>query len=80
MTTAPCWARVEGPLGVFAEGFREELARQGYTCWAPFSLVVKWSSRAVLGDRGAAGARRCGDGRLAGVRRISHTSRPLAVA
>ena len=52
--------------------------RQMAECWAPFSLVVKWSSRAVLGDRGAAGARRCGDGWLAGVRRISHTSRPLA--
>jgi hypothetical protein len=28
---------VEGPLGVFAEGFREELARQGYT---PLSAAV----------------------------------------
>lgn len=27
----PCWARVEGPLASYVEGFRVELARQGYT-------------------------------------------------
>lgn len=37
MTTVPCWARVDGPLGPFVEGFREELARQGYT---PLSAAV----------------------------------------
>ena len=29
--TNPSWARVEGPLGPYAEGFRAELARLGYT-------------------------------------------------
>jgi len=27
----PCWARVEGPLAPYVEGFRAELARSGYT-------------------------------------------------
>lgn len=27
----PCWARVQGPLAPYAEGFRVELARWGYT-------------------------------------------------
>ena len=31
MTTVPCWARVCGPLGAYAEGFRAELERLGYT-------------------------------------------------
>jgi integrase/recombinase XerD len=31
MTTAPCWARVRGPLAPYAEGFRVELERLGYT-------------------------------------------------
>lgn len=31
MTTVPCWARVRGPLGAYAEGFRAELERLGYT-------------------------------------------------
>jgi hypothetical protein len=31
MTTVPCWARVCGPLGPYAEGFRVELERLGYT-------------------------------------------------
>jgi integrase/recombinase XerD len=31
MTTVPCWARVCGPLGPYAEGFRAELERLGYT-------------------------------------------------
>ena len=31
MTTVPCWARVRGPLAPYAEGFRVELERLGYT-------------------------------------------------
>jgi integrase/recombinase XerD len=31
MVTVPCWARVCGPLGAYAEGFRAELERLGYT-------------------------------------------------
>lgn len=31
MTTDPCWARVGVPLDIYAEGFRVELARLGYT-------------------------------------------------
>ena len=31
MTTVPCWARVHGPLAPYAEGFRAELERLGYT-------------------------------------------------
>jgi hypothetical protein len=31
MTTVPCWARVRGPLAPYAEGFRSELERLGYT-------------------------------------------------
>ena len=31
MTTVPCWARVDGPLAPYAEGFRSELERLGYT-------------------------------------------------
>src|ERR1017187_9748508 len=31
MTTAPCWARVDGPLAPYADGFRAELERLGYT-------------------------------------------------
>ena len=31
MTTVPCWARVRGPLAPYAEGFRVELGRLGYT-------------------------------------------------
>ncbi|MBC7273022.1 site-specific integrase [Streptomyces albogriseolus] len=31
MTTAPCWAQVRGPLAPYAEGFRVELERLGYT-------------------------------------------------
>lgn len=38
MTTAPCWARVTGPLAPYAQGFRAELERQGYT---PLSAAVQ---------------------------------------
>lgn len=38
MTTAPSWARVAGPLAPYAQGFRAELQRQGYT---PLSAAVK---------------------------------------
>ncbi len=31
MTTDPCWARVGVPLEAYAEGFRAELRRLGYT-------------------------------------------------
>ena len=31
MTTDPCWARVGAPLEAYAEGFRAELGRLGYT-------------------------------------------------
>lgn len=31
MTTVPCWAQVCGPLAPYAEGFRVELERLGYT-------------------------------------------------
>ena len=29
--TKPCWAKVTGPLAEYADGFRAELARLGYT-------------------------------------------------
>jgi integrase/recombinase XerD len=29
--TVPCWARVDGPLAGYADGFRADLARLGYT-------------------------------------------------
>ena len=29
--TKPCWPSVRGPLGQYADGFRAELARLGYT-------------------------------------------------
>lgn len=31
MTTVPCWAQVRGPLAPYADGFRAELQRLGYT-------------------------------------------------
>ena len=29
--TKPCWAKVTGPLAEYADGFRAELFRLGYT-------------------------------------------------
>lgn len=31
MVSSPCWAKVDGPLGAYVNGFREELQRLGYT-------------------------------------------------
>src|SRR4029078_11506725 len=39
MTTVPCWARVRGPLAPYAEGFRVELERLGYTPLTAATLV-----------------------------------------
>jgi integrase/recombinase XerD len=44
----PCWARVEGPLAPYAEGFRAELARLGYT---PLSSAVQVRLMAQLSAR-----------------------------
>ena len=63
MTTAPCWARVTGPLAPYAQGFRAELERQGYT---PLSAAVqvrlmahldRWLSREGLDIAGLTPAR-----------------------
>jgi integrase/recombinase XerD len=63
MTTAPCWARVSGPLAPYAQGFRAELERQGYT---PLSAAVqirlmshldRWLSREGLDIAGLTPAR-----------------------
>src|ERR1700758_1212786 len=63
MTTAPCWARVTGPLAPYAQGFRAELDRQGYT---PLSAAVqvrlmahldRWLSREGLDVAGLTPAR-----------------------
>src|SRR5674536_111764 len=44
----PCWARVEGPLAPYVDGFRRELARLGYT---PLSSAVQVRLMAQLSNR-----------------------------
>jgi hypothetical protein len=52
MTTAPCWAQVRGPLAPYAEGFRAELERLGYTplTAAGHLRLVAHLSRWMLGQ------------------------------
>ncbi|MGW4995675.1 site-specific integrase [Streptomyces mirabilis] len=52
MTTAPCWAQVCGPLAPYAEGFRAELERLGYTplTAAGHVRLVAHLSRWMLGQ------------------------------
>lgn len=58
MTTVPSWARVCGPLAPYAEGFRVELERLGYT---PLTAAVhvrlmahlsRWLAREGIGASG----------------------------
>jgi integrase/recombinase XerD len=63
MVSTPCWARVSGPLEPYAEGFRDELLRLGYT---PLSAAVhvrlmahlsRWLVREGLSASGLTAAR-----------------------
>src|SRR4026208_2547417 len=57
MTTVPCWARVRGPLAPYAEGFRVELERLGYTplTAATHRRVLGHLRRRLGGGRGGGG-------------------------
>ena len=57
----PGWARVEGPLAPYVDGFRSELARLGYT---PLSSAVQVRLMAQLSNR------------LAGQLSLIHISEP----
>src|ERR1700731_469050 len=58
MTTVPCWARVRGPLAPYAEGFRVELERLGYTPLTAATHVrllahlSRWLAREGVGGAG----------------------------